>query len=145
MNLLPLKKTEIFKGGFSQNQAERGLWKMRRAKEKRDIRPRICTAPSRFLAINKNGSEREELSSPPPMMVVIIALCLSPDKIQMCQNRIYNSFIIVQSDNSRSSIPHKLTTCTKTCLFFRQTRVCFRDFMLKSAKIALQIVIFMVI
>ena len=24
-------------------------------KEKRDIRPRICTAPSRFLAINKNG------------------------------------------------------------------------------------------
>ena len=118
---------------------------MRRAKEKRDIRPRICTAPSRFLAINKNGSEREELSSPPPMMVVIIALCLSPDKIQMCQNRIYNSFIIVQSDNSRSSIPHKLTTCTKTCLFFRQTRVCFRDFMLKSAKIALQIVIFMVI
>ena len=28
---------------------------MRRAKEKRDIRPRICTAPSRFLAINKNG------------------------------------------------------------------------------------------
>ena len=98
---------------------------MRRAKEKRDIRPRCCTAPSRFLAINKNGSEREELSSSPPMMVVIIALCLSPDKIQMCQNRIYNSFIIVQSDNSHSSIPQKLTTYTKTRLFFRQTRVCF--------------------
>ena len=32
---------------------------MRRAKEKRDIRPRICTAPSRFLAINKNG-DREQ-------------------------------------------------------------------------------------
>ena len=101
---------------------------MRRAKEKRDIRPRICTAPSRFLAINKNGSEREELSSPPPMMVVIIALRLFPDKIQMCQNRIYNSFIIVQSDNSRSSIPQKLTTYTKTRLFFRQTRVCFLIF-----------------
>ena len=32
--------------------------------EKRDIRPRCCTAPSRFLAINKNGGEREELSKP---------------------------------------------------------------------------------
>ena len=30
--------------------------------KKRDIRPRCCTAPSRFLAINKNGGEREELS-----------------------------------------------------------------------------------
>ena len=79
------------------------------------------------------------------MMLVIIALCLFPDKIQMCQNRIYNSFIIVQSDNSRSSIPQKLTTYTKTHLFFYQTRVCFWDFMLKSAKIALQTVIFMVI
>ncbi|MFR4415429.1 MAG: hypothetical protein ACLT4C_09465, partial [Butyricicoccus sp.] len=83
---------------------------------------------SRFLAINKNGSEREELSSSPPMMVVIIALRLFPDKIQMCQNRIYNSFIIVQSDNSHSSIPQKLTTYTKTRLFFRQTRVCFLRF-----------------
>ena len=61
-------------------------------------------------------------------MVVIIALRLFPDKIQMCQNRIYNSFIIVQSDNSRSSIPQKLTTYTKTRLFFRQTRVCFLRF-----------------
>ncbi|MFQ8995342.1 MAG: hypothetical protein ACLR6L_04395, partial [Agathobaculum sp.] len=99
--------------------------KVSQTEYKRDTRPRCCTAPSRFLAINKNGSEREELSSPPPMMLVIIALRLFLDKIQMCQNRIYNSFIIVQSDNSHSSIPQKLTTYTKTCLFFRQTRVCF--------------------
>ena len=63
----------------------------------------------------------------------------------MCQNHLYNLFIIVQSDNSRSSIPQKLTTYTKTGVFFRQTRVRFRDFMLKSAEIALQNAVFMVI
>ena len=38
--------------------------KVPKTEEKRDIRPRCCTAPSRFLAINKNGGEREELSKP---------------------------------------------------------------------------------
>lgn len=79
------------------------------------------------------------------MMLVIIALRKNPDKTQMCQNRLYNSFIIVQSDKSHSCIPSKLTTYTKTCIFFRQTRVRFRDFMLKSAEIALQNAVFMVI
>ena len=45
----------------------------------------------------------------------------------MCQHRIYNSFIIVQSDNARSSIPQKLTTCTKnTSVFSSNARLFLR-------------------
>ena len=37
-------------------------------KKERDIRPRYCTAPSRVLAINKNGFERKLFSCPPRML-----------------------------------------------------------------------------
>ena len=113
--------------------------------EKRDIRPRCCTAPSRFLAINKNGGGREELTKPSTDDVRYYSTPPLPEQesnvpkthlqfIHNCTIRHFPRLYSPQSDNLHkfgnrfSSYPRLF------CRFYAEIR-----------KIALQIAFFMVI
>ena len=147
---LIIPKTGVFlKGSFSQKSMRCRLWKMSikspQNEEKRDIRPRCCTAPSRFLAINKNGGEREELSKPstddgsyystPPALE-------QDSNVPKSHLQFVHNCTIRQFQTRFSSRTDNLY---KFCTVFSLNARRFRRFYSEIRKITLQIAVFMVI